>query len=161
MINASSLAFQYSFVALAALFAGPLLGTLPVTQSFPITLFGLTGPQTIRLFVEETGLVLLCILSIRAFRRMPDNGRGFSFLRQLVLPVTALFIVLVTDKTLRVVGLSLIDRLGAAHYTFTYAAALTLTGLWICRLAFESRYAPPLFCHARTIDSTQRNRTVE
>ena len=131
MINASSLAFQYSFVALAALFAGPLLGTLPVTQSFPITLFGLTGPQTIRLFVEETGLVLLCILSIRAFRRMPDNGRGFSFLRQLVLPVTALFIVLVTDKTLRVVGLSLINRLGAAHYTFTYAAALTLTGLWI------------------------------
>ena len=131
MINASSLAFQYSFVALAALFAGPLLGTLPVTQSFPITLFGLTGPQTIRLFVEETGLVLLCILSVRAFRRMPDNGRGFSFLRQLVLPVTALFIVLVTDKTLRVVGLSLINRLGAAHYTFTYAAALTLTGLWI------------------------------
>ena len=131
MINASSLAFQYSFVALAALFAGPLLGTLPVTQSFPITLFGLTGPQTIRLFVEETGLVLLCILSIRAFRRMPDNGRGFSFLRQLVLPVTALFMVLVTDKTLRVVGLSLIDRLGAAHYTFTYAAALTVTGLWI------------------------------
>ncbi len=115
MINASSLAFQYCFVALAALFAGPLLSTLPVAQSFPITLFGLTGPQTIRLIVEETGLVLLCILAIRAFHRMPDNGRGFSFLRQLVLPVTALFIVLVTDKTLRVVGLPLIDRLGTAH----------------------------------------------
>ena len=107
------------------------MSTLPVAQSFPITLFGLTGPQTIRLIVEETGLVLLCILAIGAFRRMPDNGRGFSFLRQLVLPVTALFIVLVTDKTLRVVGLSLIDGLGTAHYTLTYAAALTVTGLWI------------------------------
>ena len=40
---------------------------------------------------------------------MPDNGRGFSFLRQLVLPVTTLFMVIVTDKTLRVTGLSLLD----------------------------------------------------
>lgn len=131
MVNASSWTLQYVLVVLVALFAGPVLSKLPAAQSFPLVLFGLTGSQTIRLIVEGTGLVVLCVLSLRAFRRMPDNGRGFSFVRQLVLPVTTLFIVIVMDKTLRVAGLSLLDRLGPTRYTLTYAAALMLIGLWI------------------------------
>jgi serine/threonine-protein kinase len=131
MVNASSWTLQYVLVALAALFAGPVLSKLPATQSFPLTLFGLTGSQTVRLIVVGTGLIALCILSLRAFRQMPDDGRGFSFLRQLVLPVTTLFIVIVMDKTLRVAGLSLLDRVGSTRYTLAYAASLTLIGLWI------------------------------
>ncbi|HSA62706.1 MAG TPA: protein kinase, partial [Nitrospiraceae bacterium] len=131
MINASSWALQYLIVALVALFAGPLLSKLPAAQLFPITLFGLNGPQTIRLVIEETGLVILCVLSIRAFRQMPDNGRGFSFVRQLVLPMTTLFVLLATDRTLRVVGLSLIDYVGPRRYTLIYTAGLMLTGIWI------------------------------
>jgi serine/threonine-protein kinase len=131
MVNASSWAFQYCFVALVALFAGPLLGTLPAAQSFPLTLFGLTGSQTVRLIIEGTGLITLCALSLRAFRQMPDNGRGFSFLRQLVIPVTTLFMVIVMDKNLRVAGVSLLDRVGPARYALAYAASLTLIGLWI------------------------------
>lgn len=131
MINASSFAFQYCFVALVALFAGPVLGKLSAAQSFPVTLFGLSGSHTIRLIVEGTGLVALCILSLRAFRQMPDNGRGFSFLRHLVLPVTTLFLVIVMDKTLRVAGLSFLDPVRPTRYTLAYAAALTLVGLWI------------------------------
>jgi serine/threonine-protein kinase len=131
MINASSWAFQYILVALFALFAGPVLNQLPTAQAFPFPLFGLTGPQTIRFIVEGTGLVVLGILSIRAFRQMPDNGRGFSFLRQLVLPVTILFILIVMDKTIRVTGHSLLDRAGFTRYTLAYAASLMLIGLWI------------------------------
>jgi serine/threonine-protein kinase len=131
MVNASSWTLQYVLVILVALFAGPVLNKLPAAQSFPLTLFGVTGSQTIRLVIEVTGLVALCILSLRAFRQMPDNGRGFSFLRQLVLPITTLFLVIVADKILRVAGLSLIDRVGSARYTVAYAASLTLIGLWI------------------------------
>jgi tRNA A-37 threonylcarbamoyl transferase component Bud32 len=131
MVNASSWTLQYVLVALVTLFAGPVLSKLPAAQSFPLALFGLTGSQTIRLIAEGTGLIALCILSLRAFRQMPDNGRGFSFLRQLVLPVTTLFMVIVLDKILRVAGLSLLDRLGSTPYTQAYAAALTLVGLWI------------------------------
>ncbi|MBS0183495.1 MAG: serine/threonine protein kinase [Nitrospira sp.] len=131
MINASSWAVQYVLVALVALFAGPVLSKLPAAQSFPLALFGLTGSQTIRLIVVGTGLVPLCILSLRAFRQMPDNGRGFSFLRQLIPPITTLFIVIVMDKTIQVVGLSLLDAVGSIRYTLTYAASLTLIGLWL------------------------------
>ncbi len=131
MISSSSFAFQYLTVALVALFAGPILSKLPVAESFPITLLGLSGPQTVRLLVEETGLVILCVLSIRAFQHMPNDGRGSSFLRQLVLPMTTLFIVIVSDKTLRVAGPSLIEQVGPSRYTLTYTAAMMLTGLWI------------------------------
>ncbi len=131
MVNASSWAVQYVLVALAALFAGPVLSKLPAAQSFPFSLFGLSSSQTIRLIVVGTGLVALCILSLRAFRQMPDNGRGFSFLRQLVPPVTTLFIVIVMDKTIQVVGHSLLDPVGTIRYTLTYAASLTLIGFWI------------------------------
>ena len=131
MIKVSSWALQYLIVALAALFAGPLLSRLPAAESFPITLFGLTGPQTIHLVIEETGLVILCMLSIRAFRQMPDNGKGSSFVRQLVFPVTTLFVLIATDKTLRVVGLSLIERLGPQRYTIAYTAGLMLSGIWV------------------------------
>lgn len=131
MATTASWTVQFLIVALVALFAGPLLSKLPAAQSFPITLFGLNGAQTIRLVIEELGLVILCILAARAFRRMPDNGKGFSFIRQLVLPATALVVVIATDRTLRVVGLSLIDRFGAARYTMTYTALLMLCGLWI------------------------------
>ncbi|OQW31756.1 MAG: hypothetical protein A4E19_00065 [Nitrospira sp. SG-bin1] len=131
MVNASGWTLQYVSVALIALFAGPILSKLPVAQSFPLTLFGLTSFQTVRLLIEGTGLVALCMLSLRALRQMPDNGRGFSFLRHLVLPVTTLFTVIVVDKSLRITGLSLLDRVGHTRYTMAYAAALTLIGVWI------------------------------
>ncbi|MDC8449309.1 MAG: serine/threonine protein kinase [Nitrospira sp.] len=131
MINAPSWTLQYVLVAFVALFAGPVLSKLPEAQSFPLTLFSLTGFQTLQLIVEGTGLVALCLLSLRAFRQMPDNGRGFSFLRQLVLPVTILFILIVMDKALHIDGLSLLDRVGSTRYTLAHAAALMLIGLWI------------------------------
>ncbi len=90
MTNTPSWAFQYFLAALLALFAGPILSKLPGAQSFPLTLFGLNGAHTIRLIVAAAGLALLGLLSLRAFRHMPNNGRGFSFLRTLVLPITTL-----------------------------------------------------------------------
>ncbi|MDH5739021.1 MAG: serine/threonine protein kinase [Nitrospira sp.] len=131
MTNTPSWVFQYLLAALLALFAGPILSKLPGSQSFPLTLFGLNSAHTIRLIVAAAGLTLLGLLSIRAFRHLPDNGRGFSFLRTLVLPITTLLIVIAADKTFRAIGQSLISQLGSARYTLTYAALLALIGLWI------------------------------
>jgi serine/threonine-protein kinase len=131
MTNVSSWALQYFIVLLVALFAGPLLSKLPAAQSFPIALFNLNGSQTIRLVIEETCLVILCILAIRAFRQVPNNGKGSSFVRHLVLPATTLVVLIATDKTLRVVGLTLIEHVGPQRYTVAYTAGLMLTGIWI------------------------------
>lgn len=131
MTNVSSWALQYFVVILVALFAGPVLSKLPAAQSLPITFFDLNGSQTIRLVIEETCLVVLCLLAIRAYRQIPDNGRGSSFVRQLVLPATALLVLIATDRTLRVAGLTIIERFGSQRYTVAYTAGLILMGIWI------------------------------
>ena len=131
MINASSWALQYLVVALLVILVGPVLSKLPATQAFPLTLFGLNGSQTIHLAVEGSGLAILCILSIRAYRLVPDNGRGYSFLRKLVLPLTILLVLIAADKMLRAAGLSLIDRIGSQLYALAYATGIVSTGLWV------------------------------
>ncbi|MBK9305614.1 MAG: serine/threonine protein kinase [Nitrospira sp.] len=131
MTYPSSWALQYLLAAFIALFAGPLVSNLPGIQSIPFTLFGLSSGQTIRLLIGTTGLAMLGWLCLRAFRQMPDNGRGFSFLRRLVLPVTTLLMVIAADKTLRALGQSLIVHVGSTRYTVAQVVILTLTGLWI------------------------------
>jgi serine/threonine-protein kinase len=131
MINASSWTLQYLVVVLFVLLVGPALSKLPAAQAVSLTLFGLDSAQTVRLVVEGSGLATLCIISLRGYRRMPDNGQGFSFIRTLVLPLTILFVLIATDKTLRVAGLSLIEQIGSQDYAIAYTASLTLTALWV------------------------------
>lgn len=100
MAHTSGWLIQFTIVSCVALFAGPLLSKLPFAQHFPLTLLSLTGPQTIRLVVEGTGLLTLWLLAFHAFRHMPDNGRGFTFVSRIVLPLTTIVVLIVGDKTM-------------------------------------------------------------
>ena len=131
MINTARWAIHYLLATCAALFAGATFSKLPVAQSSSVTLFGLSGSQTVHLIAEAVGLVILCLVSVRLIHAMPDDGRGHLFLKRMTMPITTLFIVIAVDKTLRVLGLSLITSFGTTRYTITYVAALTLSGLWI------------------------------
>ncbi|HMS84026.1 MAG TPA: serine/threonine-protein kinase [Nitrospira sp.] len=160
MINTARWAFHYLLATCAALFAGMTFSKLPIAQSFPITLFGLAGSQTVYLIAEAVGLVILCLVSARLVHTMPDDGRGHLFLKRMTMPITTLFIVIAVDKTLRVLGLSLIDSFGTARYTITYVAALTLSGLWITTTwlvnfgALHRFFATPLRTTRRAASST-------
>lgn len=131
MINSSRWALYYLLVTYAALFAGPAFSKLPIAQSLPLTLFGLNESQTVHLIVAALMVAVLCIVSVRMVHRMPDDRQGYSFLKRMILPVTTLFIVIAMDKTVRVLGLSLIDGFGTTRYAITHTAILAGTGLWI------------------------------
>jgi eukaryotic-like serine/threonine-protein kinase len=131
MTHASGWLIQFAIVSFVALFAGPLLSKLPFAESFPLTVLGLTGPQTIRLVVGGTGLFTLWLLAFHAFRHMPDNGRGFTFLSRIILPLTTIVVLIVGDKTIQVVGQRLIEDIGTRQYSLGYAATLVVTALWL------------------------------
>ena len=95
MAHASGWLIQFAIVSFVALFAGPLLSKLPFAEHFPLPLLGLTGPQTIRLIAEGTGLLTLWLLAFHAFRNMPDNGRGFTFLSRTILPLITIVVLIV------------------------------------------------------------------
>ncbi|MCP9438835.1 MAG: serine/threonine protein kinase [Nitrospira sp.] len=121
----------YFLVLLMALFGGPLLSKLPFLQTDPLTLHTLNGSRTIRVFMEGTSLVALSLVTIQAYRRMPDNGSGFSFLRKLVFPLAALVLLIVMDRAIRAAKFPLMDSIGSQYYRLSYASGLTLAGLWV------------------------------
>ena len=113
------------------LLAGPLLSNLAVTQSISIPYVPLNGPHAIRLIASLLALAILWTLAFAASQEVPDNGRGSSFFRSLVLPLTTLVVMLFAHKAFTTVGLPLIEQLGPTRFAMGYAISLVGTGLWV------------------------------
>lgn len=116
---------------LAALLAGPILSSLTVIQTYAIPSLSLNGAAAVRLVADIVALALLLSLAVNAFREIPDNGRGSSFLRRIVLPLAVLIVVIYGDKALRGIGFPLVERIGLTHYLWTYSFAIVASGLWL------------------------------
>jgi serine/threonine-protein kinase len=68
-------------------------------------------------------LVILWIFALVASQQIPDNGRGSSFLRNLVLPLATLLVMLFAYKSFKTVGLPLIERIGPSQFAMGYAVS--------------------------------------
>ncbi len=116
---------------LVALLLGPLLSGMAWVEYFSIPLTFITGANAVRFVSQGIALGLLMAFAVSAYQQLPDNGRGSSFLRSIVLPSAALLVVLFGGKTLRSVGSPLIHQLGPAFYIQGYTIALLACGLWL------------------------------
>ncbi len=121
----------YIFAILAVLLAGPLLSSLALVQSVSTPYLQLSGPHAIRLGANLLALVILWIFALVASQQIPDNGRGLSFFRNLVLPLTTLVVILFANKAFRTVGLPLIEQMGPSRFALGYAIGLVGSGLWL------------------------------
>jgi len=139
----------YTFAILAVLLAGPLLSSLALVQSVWVPSLHLSGPHAIRLAADLLALAILWILAFAASQQILDNGRGLSFLRNLVLPLTTFIVILFADKAFRTVGLSLIEQMGPSRYASVYAIGLAGSGLWLTaawllnQSALREAFTPP------------------
>ena len=131
----------YIFAILAVLLAGPLLSNLALVQSVSVPYLQLSGPHAIRLAVNLLALVILWILALAASQQIPDNGRGSSFLRNLVLPLTTLIVILFANKAFRTVGLPLIEQIGPSRFAMGYAIGLVGSGLWLTAAWILNRHS--------------------
>ncbi|MGH7181711.1 MAG: serine/threonine-protein kinase [Nitrospiraceae bacterium] len=121
----------YALAILAMLLTGPLLSNLAVVQSLSVPYLQLGGPHAIRLAAQLLALIILWFLAFAAYQQIPDNGRGSTFLRNLILPLTTLVIILFANKSFRVVGLPLIEQMGPSRFASGYAVGLVGSGLWL------------------------------
>jgi eukaryotic-like serine/threonine-protein kinase len=139
----------YIFTTLAVLLAGPLLSSLALVQSVSVPHVPLSGPHTIRLGANVLALVILWIFALVASQQIPDNGRGSSFLRKLVLPLATLIVVVFVHKAFKTVGLPLVEQIGPSHFAMGYAIGLIGSGLWLTaawlmnRESLREAFAPP------------------
>jgi predicted Ser/Thr protein kinase len=116
---------------LAALFLGPMLSTMAWVDDFAIPLTAVSGGHAVRLLSHGIALGLLIALAWSAHEQLPDNGRGSSFLRMIVLPTAALIVVIFGGKALRTAGLPLIQQIGPSVFAQGYTMALLACGLWL------------------------------
>lgn len=121
----------YTFAILAVLLAGPLLSSLSVVQSLSFPSLRLSGSTLTRLIADLAALGLLWALSFTAFREVPDNGRGSSFLRSIVMPLATLLVVIFGNKAFRSVGTPFVEFVGSAQFAWYYAGALFIAALWL------------------------------
>ncbi|MFI5247436.1 MAG: hypothetical protein ACHQWV_02660, partial [Nitrospirales bacterium] len=121
----------YTFAILAVLLAGPLLSSLALVQSVSVPSLQLSGSHAIRLVADLLALAILWILAFAASQKIPHNGRGSTFLRNLVLPLTTLVVILFANKAFRTVGLPLIEQMGPSRFASGYAIGLVGSGLWL------------------------------
>lgn len=139
----------YTFAILALFIAGPLLSSLALVQSVSTPYLLLSGSNAIRLVANLLALVILWIFAFTASQQIPDNGRGSSFLRNLVLPLTTLVVILFANKAFRAVGLPLIEHMGPSRFAMGYAIGLVGSGLWLTaawvlnRNSLREAFAPP------------------
>jgi len=139
----------YAFAILAMLLAGPLLSSLTLGQSVSAPYLQISGPHAIRLVANLLALAILWVFAFAASQKIPDNGRGSSFLRNLVLPLTTLVVILFANKTFRTVGLSVIEQVGSSRFAWGYAIGLVGSGLWLTaawvlnRNSLREAFAPP------------------
>ena len=131
------------------LLAGPLLSSLALVQSVSVPYLQLSGPHAIRLGTNLLALAILGIFAFAASQQIPDNGRGSSFLRHLVLPLTTLVVILFANKAFRTVGLPVIEQIGSSRFAWGYAIGLVGSGLWLTaawvlnRSSLREAFAPP------------------
>jgi eukaryotic-like serine/threonine-protein kinase len=121
----------YTFSILAVLLAGPFVSSLAAVQSVSAPYLQLSGPHAIRLAAHLLALSILWVLAFAASQRMPNNGRGSSFLRNLALPLTTLVVILFANKAFRTVGLPLIEQIGPSRFAWGYAIGLVGSSLWL------------------------------
>ena len=139
----------YTFAVLAVLLAGPLLSSLALVQSVSTPYLQLSGPNAIRFGAHLLSLFILWIFAFAASQQIPDNGRGSSFFRNLVLPLTTLVVILFANKAFRTVGLPLIEQMGPSRFTMGYAIGLVGSGLWLTAAwvrnwsSLREAFAPP------------------
>ncbi len=139
----------YIFTILAVLLAGPLLSSMAFVQSVSVPFVQLSGPQAVRLAINLLALIILWIFALVAAQQIPDNGRGSSFLRSLVLPLATLVVILFANKAFRAMGLPLIDQIGPSRFAMGYAIGLVGSGLWLTgawilnRRSLREAFVPP------------------
>jgi serine/threonine-protein kinase len=135
---------------LAALLLGPLLSGMAWAEFFTIPLTAVTGGNAIRLVSQGIALGLVMALAVSALQQLPDNGRGSSFLRGIVLPSAALVVVIFGGRALYTAGLPLIHQMGPTLFVEGYTLALVGGGLWLTIAwlrhlePLRNSFAPPI-----------------
>jgi serine/threonine-protein kinase len=128
-------------LVLVPLLAGAASDALPFTGAFSLRSPDGDGSVNGRLVIEAAGLLVLWMSVGLAALKLPDNGRGASFLRKILFPLASVFVLIILNSVLRLDERSIIGQIGPQRYALGYAAGLIVSALWMTTAWWLNREA--------------------
>jgi serine/threonine-protein kinase len=120
----------YVLVILLVLSTGPLLAAFPLfSQSF-VRQLGISAAQALRLAADVIGLLVLCLIVRRTHRKLCDTGKGLTFLRRQLYPMTAFFIMIAGHKVYELHAMPIFGSPPQPLYNGTFTLGLLGAALW-------------------------------
>lgn len=132
---------QYGVAIILALLLGAILGNLSLFEQTAVGDTKLTASRLVQFMGYGGALLLLWLLGRRVTMQLPEDGRGLSFLRHVITPLTTLIVVSAGYKVLLLLGGPFFDKTGKMIYNWVFVIGIVSAALWLT-LAWFLKSAP-------------------
>ena len=132
---------QYGVAILLALALGAILGNLSLFKETAVGDTKLSASRVVQFMGYGGALLLLWLLGRRAAMQLPEDGKGVSFLRHVITPLTTLIVVSAGYNVLLLLGGPFLDKTGKVIYNWVFVIGIVSTSLWLT-LAWFLKSAP-------------------
>ena len=122
---------QYVIAILLALLLGAILGHLRLFEETVLGDTKLSASRVVQFMGYGGALLLLWLLGRRAAMQLPEDGRGLSFLRHIMTPLTTLIVVSSGYKVLLLLGSPFLDKTGKTIYNWVFVIGIVSAALWL------------------------------
>ena len=134
---------QYGSGIIFALLLGTILGSISLFQETSLGDTKLTASRIVQFMGYGSALLLLWLLGQRVAMELPDEGKGSSFLRQVIIPLITLVVVSSGYKVLWLLVGPFLGSTGKTIYNWAFVVGIVGAALWLAVAWF--RHSPLLF----------------
>src|SRR3990172_1543399 len=129
---------QYVIAIFLALLLGAILSSIQLFKETSLGIRRLTASDVVQFLGYGSALVLLWLLATRAASQLPEDRKGLSFLRQIVVPLAALIVVSVGYGVVWLLLGPFLDESGTTIYNWVFVLGIVGTALWLALASYRS-----------------------
>lgn len=131
---------QYGISMLLALLLGAILGSVPLFKEAALGGTKLTASHLVQFLGYGSALLLLWLAGQRAVTQIPE-GKSYSVLRYLVLPLAALLVMAAGYKVVLLLLGPFLGKAGKTIYNWFFAIGIGGAALWLIVAWFQNSAA--------------------
>ncbi|MGH7233062.1 MAG: hypothetical protein ACREJU_17145, partial [Nitrospiraceae bacterium] len=152
---------QYTVAILLALACGPLLGSVPLFTHTVIGGVGLRTSHALSIIGVSGALLMLWLLSHRAARQIPEDGKGLTFARAILPPLATVILVFIGYQMLLLLDGPVFGARERSVYRSGYlvgimGAAAWLTLTWVRNAGALTKFVEVRLSNGERMDATLR-----
>ncbi len=128
---------QYGIAIFLALVLGAILGGIPLFKETTLGATGLTASDLVKFLGYAGALLLLWLLAYRAATQLPEDRKGLSFLRHIVIPLATLIVVSVGYGVLGLLVGPFLDETTGPIYNWVFVLGIVGVALWLALVGYR------------------------